>query len=87
MPRALLSEWYRLERTGMLSVVQRFVARSVTCIVYLLPLAPCQLKCIIALGFVGTRSSELTSTIKKSKGYGLGQILLVSFQWVTVGRV
>lgn len=76
-----------LESRGTLAVVLRFVACSVTCFSYLLPLALCQLKCIIATGIWREPVVRVTVVIKKSKGGGLGQILLASFQWVKVGRI
>lgn len=76
-----------LERRGTLSIVLRFVACSVTCFIYLLPLAPHQLKCILATEICREPAVRVTFIIKKSKGYGLGQILLASFQWVKIGRI
>lgn len=49
--------------------------------------APHQLKCIIATGICREPVVRVTFIIKKSKGCGLGQVLLASFQWVKVGRV
>lgn len=75
-----------LELRGTLSIILRFVTRSVTCFIYPLLLAPCHLKCIIATGICREPVVRVTFVIK-IKGLWVGQILLASFQWVKVGRV
>lgn len=70
-----------LKRRATLPVVLRFVVRSVTWFIYLLPLAPHQLKCIFAPGICKEPVVRVTLIIKMSKGGGLGPTLLASFQW------
>lgn len=74
-----------LRKRGALSVVLRFVASSVTCFIYLLSLAPCLLKSIIATVMCREPAVRITFIIKNQRAIGWARYCWHHFTGKKVG--